>query len=253
MRSTLQSSLAAVLWLAPACGQDAVDIGEGREPPPGLIGASLTDYAGTWVGYAEAYDWADGTDRVRISLDANGVGTLRVGDAPDLPPPDPARGYPPGSANPNNMGHAAPPIVPGFAYQVHAARVESQRIRFAVATGELYTPWCALQTTTHPWFGPDPVEYSCNSNWSWMGTGTAPAVCKAFNGNDPDGDPSKAEVVDCGVTQTCSARCLCNASGCIAIAFDDVLMDATIREQGEALEGTLLLGEARITVRMTRM
>jgi hypothetical protein len=254
MRYALQSSVAIALWLATACaGSETIDIGEGRARPPGVVGASLVDYAGDWVGYAEAFTWSDGSDRVRIALDANGVGTLRIGEAPDLPPPDPMRGYPPESEHPNNMGHAAPPIVPGFEYQVHAARVESQRIRFAVATGEVYSEWCAMQTTTHRWFGSDPPQYSCMSDWSWSGSFTAPAVCTAFNGADPEDSESVPQVVNCGVTQTCSSRCVCNDTSCIGIVLDDVRVDAAIREDGEALEGTFVLDESRIIVRLMRM
>lgn len=254
MRDALCSSLLIALSLMAACaGADNVDIGEGRQTPPGLVGASLTDYAGDWVGYAEAYNWDDGSDRVRVSLDGNGVGTLRVGDAPNLPRPDPAHAWPPGSDDPRSMGHTASPLVPGFAYQVHAATVESQRIRFAVATGELYHEWCAKQTTVYPWVpSSDPPMYSCVTNWSWRGSFTEPPVCTAFNGADPDGG-SEPKVVDCGLAQTCSVSCLCDANHCAAIELDDIRMDAALREGDDALEGTLVVGETRIIVRMTRM
>ena len=89
------AALALVLTLAAGCtASTKVDIGEGTAPPPGLLGASLIDYAGTWDGYAEAFTWNDGSDRIRIMLDANGVGTIRLGNAPDFPPPDPDRAYP---------------------------------------------------------------------------------------------------------------------------------------------------------------
>ena len=78
------------LALVPAACSDGnpVDLGH-RE-------AQLSDYAATWDGYAEAYTFREGSsDRVRITLDATGVGTLEVGDAPlDPVPTDPEVGLP---------------------------------------------------------------------------------------------------------------------------------------------------------------
>jgi hypothetical protein len=255
MRNTLECSVAVAICLASACTAAApVDIGEGREPPPGLLGASLSDYAGHWDGYAEAYNWNDGSDRVRITLDANGAGTLRVGDLADLPPPNPARAYPPGSDTQYSMGSTAPPLAPGFSYSVRAALVDSQRIRFSTATSEPYREWCAMQPIYRDLeSGPEPARYSCVTGFSWgVPDPNAPPVCTAFNGTDPT-NPANAKLVDCGQGETCASHCLCNETTCIAWGDLDVRMDAAFREQGESLEGTLLINEARIIVRMTRM
>lgn len=43
----------------------------------------MSDYAGVWDGYAEAFTRNDGTDRIRITLDSQGMGTLNDGDPSD--------------------------------------------------------------------------------------------------------------------------------------------------------------------------
>src|SRR5262245_13244546 len=132
-----------VVMIAAACSlvgcasssSGRVDIGDGHGPAMAL-GASLTDYAGVWDGYAEAFMWNDGTDRVRITLDAAGAGTLEVGSSPALPAPDPAHGYPPGENDLyTNVTQAnVPVLIAGFGYPVRGARVESNRIRLSTAT-----------------------------------------------------------------------------------------------------------------------
>src|SRR4051812_34615530 len=72
--------------------EEPIDIAKGR------IGERLEDYAAHWEGYAEANSFADGSDKVRITLDASGDGTLEIGDSAPMPPAtDPSVGYPPSS------------------------------------------------------------------------------------------------------------------------------------------------------------
>src|SRR5450432_936374 len=96
MKNVGSRALVALLcgagFSAACSGGGAVNIGN-----TAVIGSQLSDYAASWDGYAEAYTFMpDGSDRVRLTIDANGQGTLEVGNAALLPPPtDPNVGYRP--------------------------------------------------------------------------------------------------------------------------------------------------------------
>jgi hypothetical protein len=51
-----------------------VDVGDTE-----VLGEQLSDYAGSWEGYIEAATWSDGSDAVRIKLDAQGGGVFEIG------------------------------------------------------------------------------------------------------------------------------------------------------------------------------
>src|SRR4051812_42637128 len=76
-----------------ACASNKpVDLGDDKT---GTTAQGLAAYEGAWDGYVEAYKFPSGSDRVRITLDAEGQGTIEVGDAPAIPPfTDPNVGYP---------------------------------------------------------------------------------------------------------------------------------------------------------------
>ena len=220
MRHITQYSLALMLIAAGCAGSHKVDIGEGHEPTA-VSGESLSDYAGVWDGYAEAFTWNDGTDHVRITLDSQGMGTLEIGEADPLPPPDPEHGYPPGDNNPNAKLAIAniPLIISGFGYPVHGARVESKRIRFTTATRTLYKDWCEMQTSYLD-VGAWPTHYACVTGLGWSGPEDAP-MCTAYNGRDSS-NPDNAEPVDCGQASTCIAFCECTETSCSVSPTDDV-------------------------------
>jgi len=139
--------LAAALSTGWACSsaQTPVDIGDGR------TGERLADYAAQWEGYAEAYNFADGSDKVKLSLDSSGNGTLSIGDSPALPiATDPDVGYP---VSVDSSFYQFTGLFPGFAYAVDTATVESKRIRFTVNPWQVERDWCELQTTTYDAWG----------------------------------------------------------------------------------------------------
>src|SRR5262245_45499583 len=113
-----------------ACS-DGAPIDIGHDQP------QLSDFAAHWDGYAEAYTFVeDSSDRVRLTLDANGVGTIQVGDDPLFPP----------STDPD-VGPAVAqggPFRNGYLYPVHDVVVEGSRIRFGIDAGEIYADWCAI-------------------------------------------------------------------------------------------------------------
>jgi len=257
-----------------ACsGGGAVNIGNTE-----VAGSQLSDYAASWDGYAEAYTFRpDGSDRVRLSIDANGQGTFRVGNATTLlaPPTDPNVGYPPGiSALGANDGPRE-----DFLYPIHAANVQEARIQLGINAGDLFAAWCVLQTPI-PYYETTTVDdagtsytvggasdagtvstfYGCLPNVGGMeqlnpATGR-PANCTL---NEPDGSSAP---VDCDKFYLCTMAfaCACTASGCTSppmpadatAAQYPIELDGALDTTGKILAGTLALGGQRIAVHLTR-
>jgi hypothetical protein len=262
-----------------ACsGGGAVNIGNTN-----VVGSQLSDYAATWDGYAEAYTFMpDGSDRVRLTIAANGQGTLEVGDAALLPPPtDPNVGYPPGAAatGPGQLAPASAGVLTeGFLYPIYAAQVQADRIQLGANPGDLYAAWCALQTTTYPSYDtsfthPDAgytstfpgivdggvvtVFYTCLPNSGSMFSSTG--GCATLS---PDGGSTP---VDCGKLSLCTLNmaCQCTATGCASnqvaagtpVSNYQVELDGALDPTGTMLTGTLTLdGQSgtRITVHLTK-
>jgi hypothetical protein len=131
------SILTATLFVAAASCSDqgTVDIGHSGE--------ALSDYAASWVGYTEAYSVDPTSDRIALTLDATGEGTLVLGDDPDLSPCRPIRTSGPTSGvNPLEFRLTA-----GVRYVVYDARVDASRLRISVNLRERYREWCAGQTS----------------------------------------------------------------------------------------------------------
>jgi hypothetical protein len=238
--------LLACAGLPLACsGGGAVNIGNTES-----LGGKLSDYAASWDGYAEAFTFMpSGSDRVRLTIDAGGQGTLRVGDGPLLPPPtDPTVGYPP-SAGPSDPGAAEFDSIlrEGFPYPIYGAQVQTQRIQLGVNLTDLFAAWCAIETPIAwqpaPNFDPDAgfpdagfpdagfpddasyANYQASPLPSSSDGGVSPDVygClpnwQAVLGNpgcflvDPDG---RFDAVDCGKLDICrdSDICTCTATTC---------------------------------------
>ncbi len=142
-RLTLLSLVLTAGPLACSTGEN-VNIGDTQQ-----LGGKLSDYAAEWDGYAEAYTFQpSGSDRIHMTLDAQGNGSIRVGTDPLLPPPtDPNVGFPPGREYPKDIV-ADTGLREGFLYPLHAAQVDAARIRIGLKPFDYYAPWCALQTPT---------------------------------------------------------------------------------------------------------
>ena len=261
-----------------ACGNDGqVDIGHDV--------ARLADYGASWDGYGEAASFpVSGSDRVRLTLDGNGHGTLRLGDAALLAPPTKAEGgylLDPNNNGAGGSGGAGGAFRDGFEYPVHDARVEAGRIRFGIDPLDLYGAWCAFV----PPVANDltPSGYACGSDGGGMsfGDGTTPPTCEyQFPSDDPvNPAPSNDPVnprglslprrvsVDCGIYALCIGEgvCTCTATSCGAHVTPapggildnyQVLVDAAIDADGTSLTGTLAVKNSdsydRITIRMRK-
>jgi hypothetical protein len=245
MRPIKLTALAAFTSMAAACsGGGTVDIGR-------TAGAKLSDYAASWDGYAEAYAFdSTGSDRVRLTLDENGQGTVRFGDADLLAPPtDPNAGYPPGYdpaiVDVNNPSPSLPAV--GFAYPVVNTSVESSRIRLDADTRELFRGWCAIQPpVANDGFS---TGYGCVAN---LGFGGDAGGCYQVAS-----DGTTHVAIDCDKLGLCMNQtlCSCTASACslAPLAADyGIQLDGALEMASGDLVGTLVLHGTRVTVRLQR-
>jgi len=261
-------SLAAALSAAWACSAEntPVDIGDGQ------TGERLQDYAAVWEGYAEAYTFADGSDKVRISLDSLGNGTLQIGDSPALPiATDPNVAYPPGASNFASFASFSN-LFPGFAYTVDTATIESARIRFTLNPWQVERDWCELQTTTYD---------SRSSGSGGTGGGGASGGSGGLGVGDevppgywvgPDSGGYGLSRYRCTARTTANADerfwicwlgvCSCDEQGCTNYAPPSgalatrVMLDAALANGGNSLVGTLKNGvqnQNSVTVRLKRI
>lgn len=226
-------ALAGFAALVTACSSDSkVDIGDGA------TSQGLSAYAANWDGYAEAYSFGDESDRVRVTLDDNGQGHIRLGDTPLLP-------------TPSSAGDPAPPfgVETDFAYAV-AGRLENEsRLRFDVELQQRYEAWCQLQTPVL--FSPTyPSVYACSRQIG---------VQLSEDGSCTLLDTQ--ETVDCSSHYACQYSCACTEETCSASPNGPVpnppphpaaTFDGALSGDAAELTGTLLLYEKRIPVRLRR-
>jgi hypothetical protein len=267
-RSNWPAALLCSAWIPVACsGGGNVNIGNTQ-----AVGGNLSDYAASWDGYAEAFTFppSGSSDRVRLNIDANGQGTLQVGDGALLPPAtDPTVAYPPGAVPDNSFL-----LNEGFAYPIYAAQIQENRIQLGINPYDLFSVWCSLQTS-FPFrgtiadggpVGPDAGNagtstfYNCVQHWPDTSAASGDGgslVCSLVNPNGPN------EVIDCSKLLLCGEWqvCQCAATGCVqtpvpagttAPEFHTEL-DAALDSTGSSLVGTLVIALGnRVTVRMQR-
>jgi|tagenome__1003787_1003787.scaffolds.fasta_scaffold20630757_2 hypothetical protein len=256
-----------------ACsGDKAVNIGNTN-----VIGSRLSDYAATWDGYAEAYTFMpDGSDRVRLTIAANGQGTFEVSKAALLPSPtDPNVGYPAGQPDPLTGPNEG--LSGGVLYPVYAAQVQENRIQAGLKPNDYYGAWCALQTPYSVLNGyvnsgqPDAGDggvvpnfvYKCMPGASGgIGRQGSDLQCSVTTFST-DGTSSD-QPLDCGKFSLCShGVCACTASSCATTSpvlpagtlpsGYPVELDAALDSTGKTLTGTLALStNLRVTVVLTK-
>jgi len=241
--------LASLMVTMAACGEGANGAGQTK-------GYTLVDYVARWDGYAEAFTFRDGSDRVRLLLSANGEGTLQVGDAPLAPAAtDPTVG-PPGVWNlPSNYSFAS--LNPGFLYPLYAPNVQEKRIRLAADYHDAWRDWCELQTPVH---SAQLDGYACSPDLT-IGDDTG---CFYTDGTGALVQMDCLRAIFCHMPSPCSCAaspmlCACTASGCeaprtTATGAFFVKIDAALEDGGASLVGTLAIDDIaqRYTIRLTR-
>jgi len=235
-------------------GNDAVNIGDN---PRAKTGETLSDYAASWEGYAEAYKFASGSDRIVVNLDAQGTGHIVFGDGTPPPPPptDPDAWYPvqpEGDVAEAGFGFVHTGILyEGFAYTVQQAEVDARRLRFGFDPTEIYKPWCELQVPI-PTDGSSAPDYGCAPTFT--SSLVDQGIC--YYEDDSGGDPIE---ISCARLQLCKFTrvCSCTADGCTVpplatLATAAMQLDAALEDSGNSLVGTLLLGSDGPTARLER-
>ena len=231
------------LGLAACSGGESVDIGDDKVV---RTGEKLSDYAATWVGYAEAFEFDSGSDAIRIVLDADGEGTFEVGSAAPLPAPtDPDVG-PPGIELGQTSALPAGGFYSGFAYSVRNATVENRRLRLELVPFEVFSAWCELQTPILDQGNSEEELYYCVNNWGGPG---GPDGCSERNP-----DTGELAPISCEKRLLCLTGrvCKCDADHCWSNEQGHTItLDAALEAAGDELEGTLTVGSG-VIVRMTR-
>ena len=222
--------LGAVAALAACSSADKVDIGDNS--PPASLGSKLSDYAGSWSGYAEAFQFADSSDHVRLLLDEHGDGTLEVGaDGPepaldlDIGPPSSARG-----------------LLPAYSYTLASSTVTEKRLKIAAQSWEPDVPYCAAFTPIYDSYN-DSGHYSCLPNLPHR----SEADSRCFF--TPEGAPEIP--FDCR-KQECLRACSCTETACTSVGSDDdIQIDAALSDSN-TLVGTLIVPDGRVTIRLEK-
>lgn len=183
------------------------------------------DVGGVWYGYIEAYERGI-SDLVRLEInttDCTPTAKVIFGeDEAPAPATDGSVGYPQGDEAAALGGVA---FADGFEYSAGELRITDRRIELVIESGELWTDWCALQTS-YPWG----ETYGCVPNWGYsMDDG----VCSQTS---PQGETVER---DCGQLELCTgaAVCDCSESGCEAGVVGRATLDVAIED--DHLEGVL--------------
>lgn len=247
MTSKQHPLFVALSLAAAACSsEDPVDIGDDNTA---TIGQRLEDYAGNWDGYAEAFQFPSGSDRLRITLSATGTGSVEVGDGEPVPPPtDPDVGYF-SDVSLHAFDSSAPELVDGFQYPVHDTTLEALRLRFSVAAGDLVLPWCEMQES-YPTAGGS-FPYSCLPNFPGS-YGQAAGSSECYYQVGTSDTPDSLVTVDCGKVHLCADVCACTEAGCNATNSDTISFDSALENDGGQLVGTMHIGSERVTIRLTQ-
>jgi hypothetical protein len=244
MKHWIAVSLMVALAAGAGCGSDGgkVDLGDDKVAK---TGEKLSDYAGNWHGYAEAFQFDGDSDAIAIKLDAHGEGVIEFGEADPLPPPKADETYPPHvggmpAGDEKLQLIIRGELISGFSYPISGAVVESKRIRFEISTGEVVREWCELQI---------PVRTRDSSGAEYWACAPADAHGTA-DGCFADADESMT--LPCAKLTCDMYLCTCTESSCEPNAGDNVRFDAALQSDGEELVGTLAVGvAARISVHLT--
>jgi hypothetical protein len=157
----------------------------------------------SWTGYIEQYSFSSGSDALKLtfSTDDHGVavGAVVFGQGtPPAPATNPDVGYPPDflqAARDHRID--AIYLAEGYSYAFDAGKLDGQRLQFSANLAQLWSGWCALQTSPAPGYGP------CFLILSGQGGGFQSADLSMCTVNNFGGTGQELQV-DCG--KICSAE-----------------------------------------------
>ncbi|MBK7583761.1 MAG: hypothetical protein IPI67_26655 [Myxococcales bacterium] len=204
-------------------------------------GGTTSLLVGVWKGYVTNFTLADGTDTVTLTIDDSGPvpgGHVVFGDAASLPAPtNPDIGYPPGVES-----VASNAVVTGFAYTVLQGSLVSDRLKFKLTPGEVWTQWCEMQAPIAD--ETNPGSYSCVHNWGYGSDGT-----KCYQDNPNTG---QKVFIDCGKLHLCQNVCQCSATKCSTNLTPSVAFDLQL-QGSKATGGVLGLDDSEHKVDLTHL
>lgn len=234
-----------------------------------VIDGARVGLAGSWDGHAEAYGFApDGSDRVRLVIAANGLGSLQVGNsAPLAQPLDPDVGYPPATDLPDSSG-----LWEGFLYPIHSVQISADRIQLGIDANDVFAAWCALQTSYPLWQYQDTPDGAVQTAYGCVAHGLQfgfEPIAPPDGGADAgagcvltDADGGASIPIDCERPSLCVQGnvCLCTATSCVSRSIAastpslsyPIDLDASLDTTGATLTGTLVLGGTRVVIHLQR-
>lgn len=193
----------------------------------------------SWTGYLENYQFASGSDSVRLSFatDPTGVvvGTITFGTGAAPPSAtDPNDTYPPGASQvlPDT-------IVEGFPYTIAMGTLAGSRLRFTIWRTELWSGWCALQTPISG--NPSCLPYGAEIQIDAAG---------CFYQNPLTGPPGP---ISCSKVTLCTRGvCVCTDAACMAsFEFGGVEFDVALSGTAGSGNAATIGGDIR-NVRLTK-
>jgi hypothetical protein len=257
-----------------ACSDDPVNLGA---QPLVVDRSQLSAYVAEWDGYIEAFvPENSGSDRVHLSIGADGAGALRFGEEPAPASLDELNVlfdalFPPGiGSEPTTLAYSgiagSQYPIEGFDYSLREVLIESERIRFEVQTEEPAAPFCEAQAPVPAtsFGGANTLSgYSCGilAN-SMLDESCVPGlslteVSRILGSPNPDlsllGDLS-----GCKTSAICISFCECSSTACAPYPIGpnggtgDLRFDGALEGNGDRLVGTLNLMGTRVNARFER-
>jgi hypothetical protein len=231
-----------------ACSDGKLDLGSTSAGGGDVSSGGLDSLVGTWTGYAEAFTFPSGSDRIALvfasAADGSISGTVTYGQGtPPAPPTDPSVGYPVGTdwrRQPTTW------LIEGYPFTGVEPSFDGTRLQIHTVTSEPWKAWCELQTPTNAGFPSG--EYGCLPDWPGM----------SVNGKVTLTDPATGatETVDYGKLMLCGFYgqvCACSAASCtVAMNNPDAWFDMQLSGTAK-LDGTLTLAASgKLTVHFAR-
>jgi hypothetical protein len=137
--------------LAAGCSGESVDLASGT---PSL--------AGTWTATLTSAVFVANPKPLRLVLDANGVGTLLVGDERIPSPTDPAVGSPPeAEVDAGDRTGLTLHLYDGVEYPLVSPQAGTGRVSFAIDPVNAFEPLCTIQVPLLDGDG----DYKCLPDW----------------------------------------------------------------------------------------
>lgn len=234
--------LSALSALGGCSSPDKVDIGDNS--PPASLGSKLSDYAGSWTGYAEAFQFSDGTDIVRLVLNEGGEGTFEVGEDGPEPTSSALDGPPTGYDDVEGIVvNRKIRLVPRYSYVLRSSNVTDKRLKVATESWQPNRPYCASFAPTYDY---SDGRYSCLPTSGWSSSGGSD-VCHY---DDQNGE---SQSFPCILVE-CRWSCACNETACSSFlegSEPDINIDSALSD-ADTLVGTLNSPEGRVTVRLQK-